>query len=608
MIIQDLVVTGIVKFLRLLKVDRLVVEEINDITKNEIDALQGVTGNIQTQLQDISTTLTNANTAQTSFKSSVASAINAIPKENASIVQAESSASAFTEELNKVRRAIVSATASEDDVLEGKKFVKSTGIVATGTMNNYHILNGGPGGDIIIDNILGKVKFQTGGSGYYHNSDTISKYFNEVASAIGLNAAKIVKGNTILGVSGNTNNVNTVDASATSYEILSGRTAYVKGVKVVGDMKSIEDYYCPYYGADSPDDACINFRSNRGYTDLSGNEHEVSTNFISTYYGGEFFTSSESQEIMMEARHFGNATASDIRKGRSATSINGLDIAGTMNEIKDYFYHPNASLQMRTRTSYTDDTGTTKNIASTKFLTVYSGTTGYITSNNNEIMIEASRLGDATTSDVLSGKTFTSSNGLKVAGTMNEKSSGTMSVGVSQVERTNYLEVTIPEGYYPSGCKINVAGSQLASDWKTGYVKAYGYSGSRTVSAKSNGTMTWNTTLPWYIASNMSGHRRLVTICGPSTFNGGNSPLFSIDLSSGGSRACDCLGAGFLMRSPSRYSYGGNWCTVDDSGTTTYVSIGGYIYEDKLIVEINNHTANEVTVTIDRTVFVGVSS
>ena len=606
--IKDLVVTGIVKLLRNATINTLVTEAINTVTKQEIDALQGVTGNIQTQLQDISTTLTNANTAQTSFKSSVASAINAIPKENASTVQAESSASAFTEELNKVRRAIVSATASEDDVLEGKKFVKSTGIVATGTMNNYHILNGGPGGDIIIDNISGEVRFQTGGSGYYHNSDTISKYFNEVASAIGLNAAKIVKGNTILGVSGNTNNVNTVDAIATSYEILSGRTAYVKGVKVVGDMKSIEDYYCPYYGADSPDDACINFRSNRGYTDLSGNEHEVSTNFISTYYGGEFFTSSGSQEIMMEARHFGNAAASDIRKGRSATSINGLDIAGTMNEIKDYFYHPNASLQMRTRTSYTDDTGTTKNIASTKFLTVYSGTTGYITSNNNEIMIEASRLGDATTSDVLSGKTFTSSNGLKVTGTMNEKSSGTMSVGVSQVERTNYLEVTIPEGYYPSGCKINVAGSQLASDWKTGYVKAYGYSGSRTVSAKSNGTMTWNTTLPRYIASNMSGHRRLVTICGPSTFNGGNSPLFSIDLSSGGSRTCSCLGAGFLMRSPSHYSYSGNWYTVDDSGTTTYVSISGYIYEDKLIVEINNHTANEVTVTIDRTVFVGVSS
>ena len=62
------------------------------------------------------------------------------------------------------------------------------------------------------------------------------------------------------------------------------------------------------------------------------------------------------------------------------------------------------------------------------------------------------------------------------------------------------------------------------------------------------------------------------------------------------------------MRSPSHYSYSGNWYTVDDSGTTTYVSISGYIYEDKLIVEINNHTANEVTVTIDRTVFVGVSS
>ena len=46
------------------------------------------------------------------------------------------------------------------------------------------------------------------------------------------------------------------------------------------------------------------------------------------------------------------------------------------------------------------------------------GSTGYVTSSSNDILIPASKLGDATASDVLRGKTFTSINGVKIVGTM----------------------------------------------------------------------------------------------------------------------------------------------------------------------------------------------
>ena len=59
---------------------------------------------------------------------------------------------------------------------------------------------------------------------------------------IGLTSDKIVSGNTILGIEGNSENVNTSDATAEAMRIEEGYTAYVNGEKITGTLKPVGSY------------------------------------------------------------------------------------------------------------------------------------------------------------------------------------------------------------------------------------------------------------------------------------------------------------------------------------------------------------------------------
>jgi hypothetical protein len=63
-----------------------------------------------------------------------------------------------------------------------------------------------------------------------NSSITYNIKYPSLANAIGLTSEKIMKGNTVIGVSGNA----TSDADATADDIIKGKTAYVNGEKVVG--------------------------------------------------------------------------------------------------------------------------------------------------------------------------------------------------------------------------------------------------------------------------------------------------------------------------------------------------------------------------------------
>ncbi len=78
------------------------------------------------------------------------------------------------------------------------------------------------------------------------NNDTkfniLSSY---LAECINLTAAKLVKGNTVLGITGTADTgTDTSDATATATEIASGYTAYVKGSKITGTAEL--DPFAPY--------------------------------------------------------------------------------------------------------------------------------------------------------------------------------------------------------------------------------------------------------------------------------------------------------------------------------------------------------------------------
>lgn len=78
-----------------------------------------------------------------------------------------------------------------------------------------------------------EVAVDSGYHGCYWNGNSYEYMeLSEVASTLGLTAAKLLKGQTVCGVAGTA----TSDANAAAGHILSGKTAYVNGVKVTGNM------------------------------------------------------------------------------------------------------------------------------------------------------------------------------------------------------------------------------------------------------------------------------------------------------------------------------------------------------------------------------------
>ncbi len=131
--------------------------------------------------------------------------------------------------------------ASASQILSGKTALVGGKQVA-GTMPNN--LSGTASSVITYENSL----YYRIPAGYYGGlgwGSEISATYADVASAIGLTAGKLLKGQTVLGITGTGETscpecptcptcLNTSDATATAADISSGKTAYVNGSKITG--------------------------------------------------------------------------------------------------------------------------------------------------------------------------------------------------------------------------------------------------------------------------------------------------------------------------------------------------------------------------------------
>lgn len=137
MLIKDLVVTGLVKLIRHATIRELVVEAVNQVTKEEIDTLKGVKSNIQEQLSTITNVVDTAKTEQTTWKSAIANAINRIKRNpNNEGLSDNSALSVFVSHIGNIEHGpdVSGVTATADDVMNGKKIVDSSGNIVTGTI------------------------------------------------------------------------------------------------------------------------------------------------------------------------------------------------------------------------------------------------------------------------------------------------------------------------------------------------------------------------------------------------------------------------------------------------------------------------------------------
>lgn len=162
----------------------------------------------------------------------------------------------------------------------------------------------------------------------------------------------------------------------------------------------------------------------------------------------------------------GTATTGDVLSGVTFQSANSDDLqTGTLsltgsasvdNVLSGQtFYNTNAKSKLTgtmTNRSNSNPDATAITVANNKYLR-YTVPQGYYKNSGLDTLL--TNLGNASASDVLSGRTFTSSAGLKVSGTMTNRGavSATISAGGSY---------TIPSGYHNGSGKVSATATLKA--------------------------------------------------------------------------------------------------------------------------------------------------
>ena len=102
--------------------------------------------------------------------------------------------------VNAAPTSLINGDAVAANVLNGKTFFSDSYTAKTGTMTNNSSTT--KSGTISLDSTNKRVQLAIPANGYYDTNSKLYQTYANVASKIGLTAAKIVSGNTILGIAG----------------------------------------------------------------------------------------------------------------------------------------------------------------------------------------------------------------------------------------------------------------------------------------------------------------------------------------------------------------------------------------------------------------------
>lgn len=230
--------------------------------------------------------------------------------------------------LSQVSIPAVSGNADTGDVLSGKTFNSGTaGIARAGTMADK-TGTADHSATASLDSTNGRLKLQVPAAGKYGTGNYLYAAFSTVATLTGLTAAKLVKGNTVLGIAGNANNMDTSGADAAAADILSGKKACVKGSLITGGMANKGAWTGATTGSDNVAIPAGYHNGsgyvsgagayNKGVTDADARANTSSANYKAGYNAG------------VSATKVGTAGTGDVLSGKTFTNASSVGASGSM--------------------------------------------------------------------------------------------------------------------------------------------------------------------------------------------------------------------------------------------------------------------------------------
>lgn len=299
--------------------------------------------------------------------------------------------------------------------------------------------------------------------------------------------------------------IDTSDATATAGKILQGATAYVKGEKVTGTIE--------YYPKGSI--------TSRGFS--TGDIANVSVTTIQSKKYLEIKSPTFKDPVAFLAKshvscgtllsNLGDATAADVAEGKTFTSATGLKVTGThvcSGGLDTSDATATANDIAKDKTAYVNGekvTGTVTEVASSSRSILTTSNMVLETVNSKKyvklgnvtrladmlfreaselyVRVEASHFGNAAAEDVLEGKTFTSTAGIKVTGTAK---ASVPTLQAKTVTPSSAEQTVTPDSSYDGLSSVTVEGDTnlVAENIKRG-VSIFGVIGSFEGSGGSGG-------------------------------------------------------------------------------------------------------------------------
>ncbi len=367
--------------------------------------------------------------------------------------------------LNKVLSLIntSSDTVTTETLLSGYTAHNATGAKITGTLadktgtTDYNA-------EASIDGTNKRLKLKVPATGKYGVGNYLYAAYTTIANLIGLTAAKLVKGNTILGITGSNNNMDTSGADAGAGDILAGKKAGVKGSLITGTMPNKGAWTgattgngnvtipAGYHNGQGHVSGAGAY--NAGVSAADGRVNADSANYKGGYNAG------------VSATKKGTAGAGDVLSGKTFTNGSSVGASGTMPNKGAWTGATTGSGNVTIPAGYHNGQGHVSGAgAYNKGVTdadarVNANSANYKGGYNAGV--SATKKGTAGAGDVLSGKTFTNGSIVEASGTMANKGSTTQDATATQDDTYTYLAVPVA-GYYNTASKLRTKNSNIST-------------------------------------------------------------------------------------------------------------------------------------------------